>query len=154
MRYGWEGSCGNIAELTRLVHYELICIVCNTLSVYQLAMRSKTRTAEVAAHGPVCGAAYVSYLRNRVEVDRRDVRLETDEPVRTWTEPAQVRGGFGLRSKCLQRGDLAVRRAVRSGSIGVRDHMRCRSEEHTSELQSLRHLVCRLLRGKKKTRQI
>src|SRR5262245_62248590 len=27
---------------------------------------------------------------------------------------------------------------------------RCRSEEHTSELQSLRHLVCRLLLEKKK----
>src|SRR5437899_9983146 len=29
-----------------------------------------------------------------------------------------------------------------------------RSEEHTSELQSLRHLVCRLLLEKKKTKQI
>src|SRR5437899_9581783 len=29
-----------------------------------------------------------------------------------------------------------------------------RSEEHTSELQSLRHLVCRLLLEKKKIRQI
>src|SRR5205814_3263794 len=28
-----------------------------------------------------------------------------------------------------------------------------RSEEHTSELQSLRHLVCRLLREKKKARR-
>src|SRR5262245_64156588 len=28
--------------------------------------------------------------------------------------------------------------------------LRFRSEEHTSELQSLRHLVCRLLREKKK----
>src|SRR5437899_7164428 len=28
----------------------------------------------------------------------------------------------------------------------------CRSEEHTSELQSLRHLVCRLLLEKKKTK--
>src|SRR5262245_62435847 len=28
-----------------------------------------------------------------------------------------------------------------------------RSEEHTSELQSLRHLVCRLLLEKKKTRE-
>src|ERR1039458_10738797 len=28
----------------------------------------------------------------------------------------------------------------------------CRSEEHTSELQSLRHLVCRLLLEKKHTR--
>src|ERR1039458_1285528 len=30
-------------------------------------------------------------------------------------------------------------------------HRRWRSEEHTSELQSLRHLVCRLLLEKKKT---
>src|ERR1039458_10668380 len=29
----------------------------------------------------------------------------------------------------------------------------CRSEEHTSELQSLRHLVCRLLLEKKKKQQ-
>src|SRR5437899_5332698 len=29
----------------------------------------------------------------------------------------------------------------------------CRSEEHTSELQSLRHLVCRLLLEKKKLHQ-
>src|ERR1035438_5479388 len=29
-----------------------------------------------------------------------------------------------------------------------------RSEEHTSELQSLRHLVCRLLLEKKKTRRL
>src|SRR5947199_3310410 len=33
----------------------------------------------------------------------------------------------------------------------VRASTRCRSEEHTSELQSLRHLVCRLLLEKKKT---
>src|SRR5437899_5082527 len=31
-------------------------------------------------------------------------------------------------------------------------NLRDRSEEHTSELQSLRHLVCRLLLEKKKTR--
>src|SRR5205814_7421063 len=30
----------------------------------------------------------------------------------------------------------------------------CRSEEHTSELQSLRHLVCRLLLEKKKDEEI
>src|SRR5437899_8883794 len=32
------------------------------------------------------------------------------------------------------------------------DAVECRSEEHTSELQSLRHLVCRLLLEKKKRR--
>src|ERR1035441_10730462 len=36
------------------------------------------------------------------------------------------------------------------GRVGVKA---LRSEEHTSELQSLRHLVCRLLLEKKKTRQ-
>src|SRR5262245_64274070 len=53
---------------------------------------------------------------------------------------------------------------VRSGSAGLSEHWmvtstgarsmttrrRSRSEEHTSELQSLRHLVCRLLLEKKK----
>src|SRR5205823_14851835 len=33
-------------------------------------------------------------------------------------------------------------------------HLRSRSEEHTSELQSLAYLVCRLLLEKKKKRQI
>src|SRR5437899_12709575 len=39
------------------------------------------------------------------------------------------------------------------GGFGVdgSSHLVTRSEEHTSELQSLRHLVCRLLLEKKKT---
>src|SRR5258705_11997975 len=37
---------------------------------------------------------------------------------------------------------------------GLRRPKRWRSEEHTSELQSLRHLVCRLLLEKKKTKKI
>src|SRR5262245_63318815 len=36
----------------------------------------------------------------------------------------------------------------------MRKNQDCRSEEHTSELQSLRHLVCRLLLEKKKKKQI
>src|SRR5258705_2075131 len=35
-------------------------------------------------------------------------------------------------------------------AVSVRDAVDARSEEHTSELQSLRHLVCRLLLEKKK----
>src|SRR5215212_11365234 len=34
--------------------------------------------------------------------------------------------------------------------VGAATGLRLRSEEHTSELQSLRHLVCRLLLEKKK----
>src|SRR5205814_9603160 len=41
-------------------------------------------------------------------------------------------------------------RAARLHGPGERDRGRNRSEEHTSELQSLRHLVCRLLLEKKK----
>src|SRR2546429_3381631 len=45
---------------------------------------------------------------------------------------------------CCPRGPL---RPVRAGR---RQAGRCRSEEHTSELQSRLHLVCRLLLEKKK----
>src|SRR5205814_9855445 len=43
--------------------------------------------------------------------------------------------------------------ALREGGEEVGGEGEGRSEEHTSELQSLRHLVCRLLLEKKKTRQ-
>src|SRR2546425_9745628 len=48
------------------------------------------------------------------------------------------------------------RRAVRSrrSSAGPRFWKSCRSEEHTSELQSLAYLVCRLLLEKKKIKII
>src|SRR5262245_64327817 len=44
-----------------------------------------------------------------------------------------------------------MRHGQRQGSAGQRQAVR--SEEHTSELQSLRHLVCRLLLEKKKTKK-
>src|SRR5947199_10819294 len=47
----------------------------------------------------------------------------------------------------LGLGDGAVGQAV---GDGLGDRVLRRSEEHTSELQSLRHLVCRLLLEKKK----
>src|SRR5258705_9779180 len=43
-----------------------------------------------------------------------------------------------------------TRRAPPSSTRCAGRRQRCRSEEHTSELQSLRHLVCRLLLEKKK----
>src|SRR5205814_7786691 len=50
------------------------------------------------------------------------------------------------RRWCSCRSPHGCRR-IPSGSTSRRS---CRSEEHTSELQSLRHLVCRLLLEKKK----
>src|SRR2546422_4216673 len=50
----------------------------------------------------------------------------------------------GCRERCEGRGDVLTHRTRRERPIGVR------SEEHTSELQSRLHLVCRLLLEKKK----
>src|SRR3989441_8903616 len=52
-----------------------------------------------------------------------------------------------LRESGLQDADL--RRLVR-GQLYLTNYLDSRSEEHTSELQSLAYLVCRLLLEKKK----
>src|SRR5258705_3151898 len=64
---------------------------------------------------PVHGAAHAPPFHDRELLDRQDVDL-----------PILGRPGHGERERVL----------------GALFH---RSEEHTSELQSLRHLVCRLL---------
>src|SRR5437899_6207902 len=60
------------------------------------------------------------------------------EPGR-WDEHQPVRC-HGSRGKTIRLANGRVLRQPQSS---------CRSEEHTSELQSLRHLVCRLLLEKK-----
>src|SRR3989442_12127621 len=61
------------------------------------------------------------------------------------------RSGVGGADRGADRGDLVLRlegdHAVR---LEVRQGVEQRSEEHTSELQSRPHLVCRLLLEKKK----
>src|SRR5262245_63575093 len=51
----------------------------------------------------------------------------------------------------LLEGDRPVLPVGDAGVPALPHHLVVRSEEHTSELQSLRHLVCRLLLEKKKT---
>src|SRR5437899_3884334 len=51
----------------------------------------------------------------------------------------------------LSHPDYLVRPAIHANVLAERVHSR--SEEHTSELQSLRHLVCRLLLEKKKNKR-
>src|SRR5258705_6182471 len=62
-------------------------------------------------------------------------------------------GGFGCRDRDRRRHLIDGAREQRT-EIGpapcIGAHAFTRSEEHTSELQSLRHLVCRLLLAKKK----
>src|SRR5947199_3156820 len=59
----------------------------------------------------------------------------------------RLRQGLGLRES---GGRLRRKRGRHGRGDGRR---RGRSEEHTSELQSLRHLVCRLLLEKKKRKE-
>src|SRR2546425_3605586 len=61
---------------------------------------------------------------------------------------AAARGGGG-RGARQRRGPAAQRRAHAGRAPGARRLVE-RSEEHTSELQSLAYLVCRLLLEKKK----
>src|SRR5205823_8016355 len=58
--------------------------------------------------------------------------------------------GFRTRSRPCPRESYTVTLAISSGTCRKRDDCDRRSEEHTSELQSLAYLVCRLLLEKKK----
>src|SRR3989442_5868166 len=78
-------------------------------------------------------------------------------------EHALRKVGLDLRSECLndnQRTVLHVviirgtrlRAAPLSSKLSAAPYQKARSEEHTSELQSRPHLVCRLLLEKKNSR--
>src|SRR2546422_5703878 len=71
---------------------------------------------------------YTTLFRSRTVLFRRGIRL----PAREWRE---------------RRGRQPVRRVGRPARPAIQA---VRSEEHTSELQSRLHLVCRLLLEKKK----
>src|SRR5262245_63471863 len=68
---------------------------------------------------------------------------------------AKLHRVFGAPAGALLHYDDAVQAASDKTAVGVLGGLalvvedRLRSEEHTSELQSLRHLVCRLLLEKK-----
>src|SRR5205814_7870654 len=62
--------------------------------------------------------------------------------------PGPSRSLIAMGATTRRSDSRLVRSLVNKRSIGLRDSLvmlfRLRSEEHTSELQSLRHLVCRL----------
>src|SRR5262245_51921256 len=58
--------------------------------------------------------------------------------------------GQAIRREVAAMGDGVERALARAAELEALVHNEVRSEEHTSELQSLRHLVCRLLLEKKK----
>src|SRR2546422_6697064 len=65
----------------------------------------------------------------------------------------QLGGGRGQRPAIRAPWQLSQRRGDERLHLGSLGASRDRSEEHTSELQSRLHLVCRLLLEKKKTKQ-
>src|SRR2546422_4175111 len=82
---------------------------------------------------------YTTLFRSRVEFrDRADA-------------------GLALRQRGPELGDIVAKGRERAharddDAAGFHGSTSCRSEEHTSELQSRLHLVCRLLLEKKKNK--
>src|SRR5207253_8774828 len=77
---------------------------------------------------------------------------------RSWSRSAAARSKFWSRTAFslspLMCSSLSLSAATSGGGTWVARRARARSEEHTSELQSRGHLVCRLLLEKKnKTQQ-
>src|SRR5258705_4761041 len=76
-------------------------------------------------------------------LSRPDITYENDETVVvTLTNGSTNSQGITVGASSVATGTISNDDAVPTASIAVR------SEEHTSELQSLRHLVCRLLLAK------
>src|SRR5205814_10385619 len=95
----------------------------STLSLHDALPISSRRTGTPAATMPCCEG----WGQNHSSIGR--ARVKNTTPIRHISAPPS-------------RNAAQPPRAARSA--------RPRSEEHTSELQSLRHLVCRLLLEKKK----
>src|SRR5262245_63477301 len=82
---------------------------------------------------------YTTLFRSPIADDEDDLHV-------VWS-PAHTALGEKLGIKTLAYDELLTEPDV---SVGAVRNIGLRSEEHTSELQSLRHLVCRLLLEKKK----
>src|SRR5690348_10331113 len=119
---------------------------------------SYTRAVERAGGAPVIVppvplasvAAYIEAFDGLVFSGGRDMdsTLYDQQPLETSDEPDRRRDRFEL---ALMRAALEAN--VPFLAIGRGLHILARSEEHTSELQSPVHLVCRLLLEKKKKKQ-
>src|SRR5262245_5175564 len=108
------------------ISYAVFCLP-YTPSIYTLSLHDAL---------PISGV----HSRGRGADDRGRPRAGARHPRRG--RPAAA-GREAEAGRTLRAQRLRARHALRRGTRHV--HPRSRSEEHTSELQSLRHLVCRLL---------
>src|SRR5437899_9349266 len=96
-------------------------------------------------HRPPISTLFPYTTLFRSEFQRAGPRLAK---VLLWSSDTATPHGNRLRRRASD-GTARYHCACRGRHVRTRD----RSEEHTSELQSLRHLVCRLLLEKKKNKQ-
>src|SRR5205814_8184856 len=76
-------------------------------------------------------------------------RIAIDRPERDAANPRLRSSPIAQRLRILQREDFRLHIVLPNHRAQTDANFSIRSEEHTSELQSLRHLVCRLLLEKK-----
>src|SRR5207244_13540097 len=103
------------------------------------------------------------YLTSLFSCSARRTPRPTPFPYTTLFRSRALRDTAGLLRQTFRESDLVARiggdeyavlvRHAKSETAGVLGDRRSRSEEHTSELQSPDHLVCRLLLEKKNTRR-
>src|SRR2546422_8541585 len=91
------------------------------------------------------------FLNNRAPPEISPLPLHDALPF--WSSPAGVAGIGGPITAAAWCATAGARRSRCRGSVAVASSD-ARSEEHTSELQSRLHLVCRLLLEKKKHQRI
>src|SRR5262245_28571874 len=110
------------------------------LCAFSLGQVSEDQLARVSEHLADCPSCCA-------QLDQ----LASPDPLVARLQEAATRVEPGQEDPAQRR--WAVRALVRKGQgqVGLPPSLAPRSEEHTSELQSLRHLVCRLLLEQKKT---
>src|SRR5262245_50847737 len=110
----------------------------------RIRYRSGNRRIASRFSGVYDSAGALSFLSNAIKDILAPVTLLPPPRI-----PWQITGNHWVALPCIHPADASIH------AIGMlhRDGVDGRSEEHTSELQSLRHLVCRLLLEKKKQKK-
>src|SRR5258705_4243977 len=127
------GLAATLLPIKKIVDLASLSLrICSSRSVYGLGPSSNVSATHLTCEQSTLSAPARRMWPVRPPTRSTAAAASTPRTVRQYRQ-AWLSGRFGT---------LAAYRAARVP----------RSEEHTSELQSLRHLVCRLLLEKKKTR--
>src|SRR2546425_12503226 len=98
-------------------------------------------------------AEVIPVLTSAVSSQSPDTRLDLDSTLHRWGAPI-IQGSRWVGCRLDDTGPWCVAPVRRQPAAPPPDGVERRSEEHTSELQSLAYLVCRLLLEKKKIKSI